>query len=49
VLGKPRVLHAELIGEPDKVGYFFENDRRGLIAGAFEMISESDLKDTQLG
>jgi hypothetical protein len=46
VLRKPRVAHAELVGKPNQVGHFLQNDLRGLIPRALEMISQSNLKET---
>ena len=48
VLGEPCVMHTELIGETDQVGHLIKNRRRGLIPGSFEMISQSDLEQTQV-
>ena len=48
VLREPRIMHTELIGETDQVGHFVKNRRRGLIPGSLEMISQSDLEQTQV-
>ena len=44
MLGKPGVLHAKLIGQPDQVRHFVKDRRRRLVSRSFKMVGQPDLE-----